>query len=101
MSNNTISFIDLFSGLGGIRIGFEQALAERGLRGKCVFTSEIKRSAIKALNENFKGKNIEPVDITKVTKEDIPDFNVLLGGFPCQAFSSAGLLGTDLPRSVF
>lgn len=91
MSNNTISFIDLFSGLGGIRIGFEQALAVRGLRGKCVFTSEIKCSAIKALNENFKGENIVPVDITKVTKEDIPDFNVLLGGFPCQAFSSAGL----------
>ena len=91
MPNNTISFIDLFSGLGGIRIGFEQALAERGLKGKCVFTSEIKRSAIKALNENFKGENIVPVDITKVTKEDIPDFKVLLGGFPCQAFSSAGL----------
>lgn len=86
-----MTFIDLFAGIGGIRIGFEQALAERGFKGKCVFTSEIKPSAIKALNENFPEDNITAKDITTVTKEDIPNFNVLLGGFPCQAFSSAGL----------
>lgn len=83
--------IDLFSGLGGIRIGFEQALVKRGLKGKCVFTSEIKPSAIKALNENFPGENIKATDITTIKKHDIPEFKVLLGGFPCQAFSSAGL----------
>ena len=91
MPNKRLTFIDLFAGIGGIRIGFEQALAERGFKGKCVFTSEIKPSAIKALNENFPEDNITAKDITTVTKEDIPNFNVLLGGFPCQAFSSAGL----------
>ncbi len=88
---HTLRYIDLFSGLGGIRLGFEQALAEKGLKGECVFTSEIKPAAIKALNENFPGENIKATDITKVTKDDVPNFNVLLGGFPCQAFSSAGL----------
>jgi len=56
-----------------------------------VFTSEIKPSAIKALNENFPGENIKATDITAIKKQDVPDFRVLLGGFPCQAFSSAGL----------
>ncbi|NLP23103.1 MAG: DNA (cytosine-5-)-methyltransferase, partial [Syntrophomonadaceae bacterium] len=45
---NEITFIDLFCGLGGIRIGFEQALNEFGLKGKCVFSSDIKPAAIKA-----------------------------------------------------
>lgn len=56
-----------------------------------MFTSEIKPAAIKALNENFPNEKISAIDITTVKKEDIPDFRVLLGGFPCQAFSSAGL----------
>ncbi len=56
-----------------------------------MFTSEIKPSAIKALNENFPGENIKATDITTIKKQDVPDFKVLLGGFPCQAFSSAGL----------
>lgn len=84
------TFIDLFAGLGGIRLGFLQALEERGLTGRCVFTSEIKAAAITALNHNFPGENIQATDITKVKSEDVPSFRVLLGGFPCQAFSSAG-----------
>lgn len=84
------TFIDLFAGLGGIRLGFQQALEERGLTGRCVFTSEIKTAAITALNYNYPGENIQAIDITKVKSDDIPDFKVLLGGFPCQAFSSAG-----------
>lgn len=75
MENNIVTFIDLFSGLGGIRIGFEQALVKRGLKGKCVFTSEIKPSAIKALNENFPGENIKATDITTIKKHDIPEFS--------------------------
>lgn len=55
-----------------------------------MFTSEIKPSAIKALNENFPNDKISANDITTVNKDDIPNFRVLLGGFPCQAFSSAG-----------
>lgn len=85
-----ITFIDLFAGLGGIRIGFTQAAIELGLESKCVFTSEIKDSALKALNYNFPGENIIKKDITKVPSNEIPHFNILLGGFPCQAFSFAG-----------
>ncbi|MBF7076250.1 DNA (cytosine-5-)-methyltransferase [Streptococcus sp. HF-100] len=88
-SENTIKFIDLFSGLGGIRLGFEQALAEHGLVGKCVFSSDIKPAAIKAYHKNF---NHNPeCDITKVNPASIPNFDFLLAGFPCQAFSQAGL----------
>lgn len=83
-------FIDLFAGLGGIRLGFEQAAKELGYQTECVFTSEIKESAIKALNKNFSNENIIPRDITKIKESDIPKFNILLGGFPCQAFSYAG-----------
>lgn len=88
-SDKTIKFIDLFSGLGGIRLGFEQALAEQGLVGNCVFSSDIKPAAIKAYHKNF---NHNPeCDITKVSPASIPNFDFLLAGFPCQAFSQAGL----------
>lgn len=86
----TVNYIDLFSGLGGIRIGLEQALADRGIKGNCVFTSEIKPSALKALNHNFPGENITATDITKKDSKEIKPFSILLGGFPCQAFSAAG-----------
>lgn len=85
-----IEFIDLFAGLGGIRIGFTQAAQELGLETRCVFTSEIKDAALKALNHNFPGENITKRDITRVNSSEIPYFNILLGGFPCQAFSFAG-----------
>ena len=84
-----IEFIDLFAGLGGIRIGFTQAAQELNLQVKCVFTSEIKDSALMAMRHNFK-ENIRKTDITEVNAKDIPPFNILLGGFPCQAFSFAG-----------
>lgn len=90
MARPICKYIDLFSGLGGIRIGLEQALSEKGLAGRCVFTAEIKESAIKAHNYNFKGEKIEYTDITTVNTSTIPSFNILLGGFPCQAFSYAG-----------
>lgn len=87
--SNVVKFIDLFSGLGGIRIGFEQALDDFGLIGKCVFSSDIKPAAVKAYKHNF---NTDPTcDITKVDPSSLPDFDFLLGGFPCQAFSQAGL----------
>ena len=88
-NEHSVKFIDLFSGLGGIRLGFEQALAEHGLVGKCVFSSDIKPAAIKAYHKNF---NHNPkCDITKVSPASIPNFDFLLAGFPCQAFSQAGL----------
>ena len=84
-----IKFIDLFAGIGGIRQGFEQACAKYGYSSKCVFTSEIKEAAIKILNQNHPNEIVSG-DITKIDPESIPNFDVLLGGFPCQAFSSAG-----------
>lgn len=88
-SANEIKFIDLFCGLGGIRIGFEQALKKLNLQGKCVFSSDIKPAAIATYERNF-GENPR-CDITKVNPVNLPNFDFLLAGFPCQAFSQAGL----------
>lgn len=96
----TIKFVDLFAGMGGVRIGFEQAFNEAGFETECVLTSEIKKHAIRTLRENF---NYEPVkgDICKVKSKHIPDFDFLLAGFPCQAFSAAGnRLGFDDTRGT-
>ncbi len=88
-AQNTVRVIDLFAGLGGIRLGFEQGMAKLGFRTKCVFTSEIKKYAIKAYQNHFGNEKIYG-DITQIKTGDIPDFDVLLAGFPCQPFSSAG-----------
>ena len=85
----TIRFIDLFAGMGGTRIGFEQAARELGFKTECVLTSEIKPSAIEALRENF-GENFIYGDIRNIAANQIPEFDFLLGGFPCQSFSTAG-----------
>lgn len=84
-----IRFIDLFAGIGGIRCGFEMAAKELGFETECVFTSEIKPYALKVLAQNHPGEDIHG-DITAIPATAIPDFDILLGGFPCQAFSSAG-----------
>lgn len=86
---NKIKFIDLFSGIGGLRIGFEQALKDMNISYECVGSSEIKEHAIKALNDNFSEVN-NFGDITKIDAKSIPDFDFLLAGFPCQSFSFAG-----------
>lgn len=77
-----MKFIDLFSGIGGFRIAFEDA----GF--KCVFSSEIENHARETYNIHF--GEYPSGDITKIDPVDIPDFDVLCGGFPCQPFTMAG-----------
>lgn len=77
------SFIDLFAGIGGMRIGFQQA------GGNCVFSSEFEKNAQETYFNNH--GDFPFGDITKIPVEDIPDHDVLIGGFPCQPFSHAGL----------
>lgn len=87
--NKKLKFIDLFAGLGGIRIGFEQACKERGIETECVLTSEIKPYAVETLKHNHHHDNFIG-DIFQLKNEDIPDFDFLFGGFPCQPFSAGG-----------
>lgn len=76
------NFIDLFAGIGGMRLAFQ------GLGGRCVFSSEWNKFSQKTYAANF-GEFPEG-DITKIPAVDIPDHDILLAGFPCQAFSQAG-----------
>lgn len=87
--SSIIKFIDLFAGLGGMRIGLENACKVYGIEYQCVLTSEIKSSAIKTYQTNFLDNKIQG-DITKIDSQNIPDFDILLAGFPCQPFSNAG-----------
>ena len=77
-----LKFIDLFCGIGG----FHQAL--KNMNGECVFASDIDENCRKIYEENY---NIKPEgDITKINIDEIPSFDVLCAGFPCQPFSKAG-----------
>ena len=84
------NFIDLFAGLSGIRIGFEKAAETLGVSTKCVLTSEIKPAAIEALTHRYPDEKCD-YNIYEVNADLLPDgADVILGGFPCQAFSAAG-----------
>ncbi|HMQ47118.1 MAG TPA: DNA (cytosine-5-)-methyltransferase [Saprospiraceae bacterium] len=89
MKRNKIKFIDLFAGLGGIRLGFENVFKSLGFETECVMTSEIKPYAVKTLTHNFEHGFLAG-DIFEIRNEFIPDFDFLLGGFPCQPFSAGG-----------
>lgn len=77
------TFIDLFAGIGGIRLPFQY------LGGKCVFTSEWDKFAQKTYIANY--GEVPHGDITQIKAKEIPSHDILLGGFPCQSFSQAGL----------
>jgi DNA (cytosine-5)-methyltransferase 1 len=81
--SNGFKFIDLFAGIGGIRLAFEKQ------GGKCVFTSEWDKFAQLTYAENF--EEVPSGDITEIHEKDVPNHDVLLAGFPCQPFSHAGL----------
>lgn len=100
MEKKTLKFIDLFAGLGGIRLGFEEAAEKLSLDVEWVFSSDIKPAAIKAYEHNFKVDDVYH-DITKVQANEIPDFDYMLAGFPCQPFSQAGIgLGFEDTRGT-
>jgi len=90
MADEKITFIDLFAGIGGFHLAFHNLGAE------CVFASEWNEPARKTYETNFKKISPEMFkdnfagDITKVVTKNIPDFDILTGGFPCQPFSQAG-----------
>ena len=79
--------IDLFAGIGGIRLGFERAFGDEI---STVFVSEWDEYAQKTYKANFKDDFDIAGDITKIDEKDVPEFDICLAGFPCQAFSLAG-----------
>lgn len=79
------TFIDLFAGIGGMRLGFES------VRGKCVFTSEWDEKAQLTYRANFGDAHAVHGDITAIGAADIPAHDILVAGFPCQPFSIAGV----------
>ena len=78
----SFDFIDLFAGIGGMRLAFQDA------GGTCVFSSEWDKDSQKTYEANF--GEVPAGDITKISVEEIPNFDVLLAGFPCQPFSTIG-----------
>ena len=85
VTKGTFKFADLFAGIGGIRMAFE------AIGGECVFTSEWDSFAQKSYAMNFSTDHEMNGDITQIHEDDVPDHDVLIGGFPCQPFSIAGV----------
>lgn len=81
---NDFTFVDLFAGIGGFRLAFEQ------VGGRCLFTSEWDRFAQQTYRANFGDEELHG-DIREVAASDVPDHDILLAGFPCQPFSLAGV----------
>ncbi len=83
-----LRFIDLFCGIGGFRVAFEEACQEKGIKHECVFSSDIDKFCQISYEANFGEK--PQGDITKINEKDIPDHDILFAGFPCQPFSIIG-----------
>ena len=98
-----ISSIDLFAGVGGMRISLNRALKKLGLKDECKLYSEINLYCQQTYYANFPDtalikdiKSVKPKDI----KEKIPDHDILLAGFPCQPFSKAGISNRNYLKSI-
>lgn len=87
--DNNIRIVDLFAGIGGLKQGVTQALLQQGKKPLIAFTSEIKKPAISIMEANWANLPIAG-DIRNIDTKDIPEHDLLLAGFPCQAFSYAG-----------
>lgn len=81
--NNDFTFIDLFAGIGGMRIAYEKA------GGRCVYSNEWNKYSQQTYFANF--GELPDGDITKVEADSVPDHDILVAGFPCQPFSIAGV----------
>jgi DNA (cytosine-5)-methyltransferase 1 len=93
MDDQTLRFIDLFAGIGGIRRGFELACAEHKLPCECVYTADIDPHACEIYRKNNPKDTHEPLhDVTKIDDyaATMGRVDIVLAGFPCQAFSIAG-----------
>ncbi len=85
-NTRTLRYIDLFAGVGGFRLGIEKAL---GKVSECVFTNEWDKYCCQVYTRQFKA-NISAEDIRDINPDNIPAFDLLCGGFPCQSFSMSG-----------
>lgn len=88
MYKERIKFIDLFCGIGGFRVAFEEACEENEIQADCVFSSDIDKYAQESYAANFGERPAG--DITKIDEKNIPDHDILFAGFPCQPFSIIG-----------
>ena len=96
IKNNKVKYLELFAGVGGFRSAIERAAKSNGVKAECVGFSEIDSNAIKTYKANFDMEQgeLEIGDITSLDSDDkikkLPNFDVLLAGFPCQPFSLMG-----------
>jgi DNA (cytosine-5)-methyltransferase 1 len=83
-----LKYVDLFCGIGGFRVAAERVLAGRGYEPECVFACDIDESCARAYEANYGHR--PSGDVTKIAGSDVPEHDLLLAGFPCQAFSIMG-----------
>jgi DNA (cytosine-5)-methyltransferase 1 len=94
LTTGFFTFVELFAGMGGFRVALDR------MGGRCVFASEIDRFCVENYRLNFDGDR-PAGDVCRIESEMIPDHDILVGGFPCQPFSSSGSLrGMDDPKGV-
>jgi DNA (cytosine-5)-methyltransferase 1 len=94
-----VRYFSMFTGIGGFELGIEQAAQELGLTTECVGYSEIDTHAITTYERHYQHDNYG--DATLIDPAALPEFDLLVGGFPCQAFSIAGKrLGFDEARGT-